>query len=198
MIKLLGDESVGADGKLILGGEGWKKKKERPAATFIVCISIMPKGSIIGWNIYCWKTKCSVATWRIHSVSHKPGAPLDPYLRLESKKLQVCRFGLLWEQTPVFVNERGEEGRSSFDSKHKADKLWQKERVGRTLGCRLVPALRPSWRRGVHSCWRPAWSWLGRGRYPGRRNHCGWRTRRWILCHRRCRSIERTQKAIKT
>lgn len=47
MIKLLRDESVGADGKLILGGVGDKKNKKnkkRPAATFILCVSIMPKG----------------------------------------------------------------------------------------------------------------------------------------------------------
>lgn len=48
MIKLLGDESVRADGKLILGGVGEKKKKKKPAATFILCVSIMPKGGLIG------------------------------------------------------------------------------------------------------------------------------------------------------
>lgn len=47
MIKLLGDESVGADGKLILGGVREEKKK-KPAATFILCVSITPKGGLIG------------------------------------------------------------------------------------------------------------------------------------------------------
>lgn len=43
MIKLLGDKSVGVDGKLTLGREGEEKKKL--AATFILCISIMPNGA---------------------------------------------------------------------------------------------------------------------------------------------------------
>ncbi len=73
MIKLLGDESVGADGKLILGGVREEKKK-KPAATFILCVSITPKGGLIGWNIYRWKTK-------VHPgyMKGEPEALFDPY-----------------------------------------------------------------------------------------------------------------------
>lgn len=41
MIKLLGDESGGVDGKLIVGGEGVpkKKKKKKPAETFMLCFN---------------------------------------------------------------------------------------------------------------------------------------------------------------
>lgn len=47
MIKLLGDESGGVDGKLILGGEAGGKKK-KPAATSMICVLIMPKWGLIG------------------------------------------------------------------------------------------------------------------------------------------------------
>lgn len=48
MIKLLGDESVGADGKLILGGVGEeKKRKETCCNIYIMCFNYA-KGGLIG------------------------------------------------------------------------------------------------------------------------------------------------------
>lgn len=46
MIKLLGDESVGADGKLILGGVGEekKKKKETCCNIYIMCFNYAKGG----------------------------------------------------------------------------------------------------------------------------------------------------------
>lgn len=51
-LSLLVMKVLGVDGKLMLGGE---EEEKRPAATFILCVSITPKGGLIVWNIYCTK-----------------------------------------------------------------------------------------------------------------------------------------------
>lgn len=45
MIKRLGDESVGEDGKLILGGEGEQKRKETFCNIYTMCFNYAKSGA---------------------------------------------------------------------------------------------------------------------------------------------------------
>lgn len=96
-----------------------------------------------------------------------------------------------WKSPNCVCRELEREEEDFLSSDWKTKSLSTVKRVRHTLGYRLVPALRPSWHRGVRSYWRPAWSSLGRERCLERRTHCGWQTLHWILCHRRCRSTRR-------
>lgn len=96
-----------------------------------------------------------------------------------------------WKSPNCVCRELEREEEDFLSSDWKTKSLSTVKRVRHTLGYRLVPALRPSWHRGVRSYWRPAWSSLGRERCLERRTHCGWQTRHWILCRRRCRSTRR-------
>ena len=80
MIKLLGDESVGADGKLILGGVGEKKNKRDLLQHLYYVFQLCQRGGANWLKYLLWEDKSALRLYEgCMKVSHEPEALLDPY-----------------------------------------------------------------------------------------------------------------------